>query len=207
MEGRPDFRQLKYGRKCYPGEPRLAEGLMRIRNEYYSCDTGAFYRILGKKPGDEIRYFILFKNYRPNSAAKSDHPIIRGEGYYVAGNYKVNAEGTDVSHYVSADTLFSFDRIGKDYMIIYTFPSYIKRDYQLLASCVIMQEGFEFDYEGRPTPIVRNVSRDYYKKHLDKYSQIKATVACPFTPERKTLADVLSEIKMEIVSTGSGIKF
>ena len=154
-------------------------GNLLIFNEYYKCDAGEYYDLMGRKrrydsknPND---YIVL--KYVPEREMRVDapeHTTFEGEGSF-------GGVETDVH----------FDVIGY-YLMVYEFPENFQGDQVEVIKKIYFKEGFEIDCEGRATPIVRNVSKEYYKekKMLSDYRDLYQNVKIYLVPNGTEAMDI-----------------
>ena len=211
LQGKPDFKQQKWANIEYTGGPKKQNGIWQIHNEYYSCDTGEVYRV-SLKNAKETDFRLFFCSYQPNTM-KKNKPF-KGNAYV---NYHRYSDG---SGHVTGSTydkrvVLTLNRVGYDYYINYKLPSYVPYDEAFIAGAVCMKEGFLFDYEGRPTPIVKNVSSEYYNKRSEKYDELMAELKKVEIenkgwfnkPAKSAFLRLLDSVELEVVSSGRDIKF
>jgi len=208
LQGRPDFTEKKWGgsNNQYASEPSLVNGTWRLQNEYYSCDTSEILReAAAHSTRDMEKYIIHFCTYTPNTA-KENKPFA-GNAYI---KYKVF--GIDKKNKIKV----TLNRVGKDYYIEYTLPKSVSDDdAEVIAKTVAIEEGFMFDYEGRPTPLVKNVSSAYYVRHPKAYKKAMESLMLNtishgkvfHEPVQEEFLKLLDSVKVEIGFSGNEIKF
>ncbi|MBQ7712753.1 MAG: hypothetical protein IJT69_02920 [Clostridia bacterium] len=182
LEGTPDFRRIVMGAKSYSGGPHVENGGWVVNNEYYSCDTDVFLEETRFDPNKSEFMIVLPPEYSLNSPTKKS--AIRGEGYYRVNEKSKDAIPVgkiDLKRIGSGFKIVYELPLGCDKDFLYSLAVRIQRRkppeekvdlkdgagsidfyWSIVLGEIRMKEGFEFDFEGRPTPVVKNVSKEWF---------------------------------------------
>ena len=166
LEGKVDFKIEMMAAAPLKGKPFYVHdrGEYLIFNEYYKCIPPQ-----GFTGADEWNA-IVFKKYTPEASIKQGAAAgeVRFKGEFLMG------EMTDD---------VTLTRIGC-YLMVFHFPKDMQSNKDTVGRAVYFNEGFEIDFEGRVTPIVKNVSersyRDYNK--MNEYDKIYQKVELTLEP-------------------------
>ena len=145
LEGKLDFKIEMMAQNALAGKPKIYDGKCLIFNEYYKCTSDPSY-----DSANPMHEFVFDRGYRPSKEFKTKDTA--GELTF-PGIFWRNGVSSAVT----------FKRIGC-YLMIYTFPKDFKGDREVYGHGVRFKEGFEIDFEGRVTPIVKNVSEQHYRE-------------------------------------------
>ncbi len=160
LVGKPDFKVEMLAAKPLFSKPKVRRGRLLIFNEYYKCPTPEGF--------DDKRHVVVFKHYTPDRDFKTG---AAAENIAFSGICLLDRTKSSVV----------LKRMGC-YLIVYSFPESFKGNAESIAPFVFFKEGFSIDFEGRVTPIIRNVSEQAYRdknlmgEYRELYQQVKFTL-------------------------------